>query len=163
MHIKCETFDIIKVVMLCYFQRIFIRNGVLYIWHFPYMQPWQYALTLIRYKWYKRRRNSYCSFCILYNLLLRALVKQHNVYTTSRCCQSSRIKKYSYYRIEAKQNRNLQWKTDINISQSVTDWPELNKNSRSQEFSWESAWFCLAEPLDTIFYFSILSRNTRRK
>ena len=58
------------------------------------------------------------------------MVKQHNVYTTSRCCQSSRIKKYSYYRIEAKQNRNLQWKTDINISQSVTDWPELNKNSR---------------------------------
>ena len=57
-------------------------------------------------------------FASFTTFLFRTLVKQHNVYTTSHCRSSSDIKMYSYYGREAEQNRDLQWKTDINISQS---------------------------------------------
>ena len=40
---------------------------------------------------------------------------------------------------------------------------EHMENSRSREFSRESAWFFLARPWEMIFYFSFLSRSTRLK
>ena len=40
---------------------------------------------------------------------------------------------------------------------------EHSENSRSREFSWESAWFFLARPWEMFFYFSFSSRNTRLK
>ena len=43
------------------------------------------------------------------------------------------------------------------------DISEHSENSRSREFSWESAWFFLARPWEMIFYFSFSSRNTRLK
>ena len=36
MNIKCQSFDIIQVGMLCYFQRLSIRNRFLHIWYFLY-------------------------------------------------------------------------------------------------------------------------------
>ena len=43
------------------------------------------------------------------------------------------------------------------------DGAEHSGNSRSREFSWESAWFFLARPWEMIFYFPFSSRNTRFK
>ena len=66
---------------------------------------------------------------------------------------------FSYFRFS---NQLSPYKKDsIIIGCASPLMPESDRNSHSQEFSWESASFFLARPWEIVFNFSSPSRNTR--